>query len=74
MPDEIVSEEKLAGLSHLNAQRHDVLRPAPWLLWVASRFDHDQAMQEVFQSEDLTYTRTDEGWVIQAIEPTAERC
>jgi hypothetical protein len=36
-----------------------------WLLWVAGTDGDDGT--EVFQSEDLTYTRTPDGWRIQSL-------
>ena len=38
---------------------------ANWLLWVAIKTG--EVANEVFQSEDLTYTRTSSGWKIQTI-------
>jgi len=37
-----------------------------WLLWVAGTSGDDGT--EVFQSEDLTYTRTPRGWRIQSLD------
>jgi hypothetical protein len=37
-----------------------------WLLWVGVK--NGDAKDEVFQSEDLTYTRSGDSWVIQSID------
>ena len=39
---------------------------ATWLLWVAIK--SGEVSNEVFQSEDITYTRTNSGWKIQTID------
>lgn len=80
MIDVTGTDEIAAGLARSTADvafsQHVFLNPlievggnqasAPWPMWIAARGD-DSGSRMVYLSEDVTYSRTSQGWRIQTL-------